>query len=66
VYPHADYTAATANGSRNAHLQGPGVRKKTFMTMSLLQEKQAYRKAFDQVFVAMAPSSAKSIKKTFY
>ncbi len=27
VYPHANYTSATANGSRDAYLRGPGVRK---------------------------------------
>ncbi len=36
---------------------------KTSMRVSLLQEKQAYRKCFDHVFVVMPPSSARSLKK---
>ena len=39
---------------------------KTSMMVSLLQEKQASRKAFDQVFVAMPPSSARSLKKNTF
>ena len=39
---------------------------KTSMMVSLLQEKQAYRKAFDQVFVVMPPSSARSLKKNIF
>jgi hypothetical protein len=34
--------------------------------VSLLQEKQAYRKAFDHVFVVMPPSSARSLKKNIF
>ncbi len=39
---------------------------KTSMMVSLLQEKQAYKKAFDQVFVVMPPSSARSLKKNIF
>ncbi len=39
---------------------------KTSMMASLLQEKQAYEKAFDQVFVVMPPSSAISLKKNLF
>ena len=39
---------------------------KTSMMVSLLQEKQAYRKAFDHVFVVMPPSSARSLKKNIF
>ncbi len=38
---------------------------KTSMMVSLLQEKQAHKKEFDQVFVVMPPSSARSLKKIF-
>ena len=36
------------------------------MMVSLLQEKQDYRKAFDQIFVVMFPSSARSLKKNIF
>ena len=39
---------------------------KTSMMVSLLQEKQAYRKVFDHVFVVMPPSSARSLKKNIF
>jgi hypothetical protein len=39
---------------------------KTSMMVSLLQEKQAYRKAFDHDFVVMPPSSARSLKKNIF
>jgi len=39
---------------------------KTSMMVSLLQEKQAFRKVFDQVFVCMPPSSARSLKKNIF
>ena len=39
---------------------------KTSMMVSLLQEKQAYRKVFDQVFVVMPPSSARSLKNNIF
>ena len=39
---------------------------KTSMMVSLLTEKQAYRKAFDHVFVVMPPSSARSLKNNIF
>jgi len=39
---------------------------KTSMMVSLLQEKHAYRKAYDHVFVVMPPSSARSLKKNIF
>ncbi len=38
----------------------------TSMMVFLLQVKQAHRKAFDQVFVVMPPSSARSLKKNIF
>ena len=39
---------------------------KTSMMVSLLQEKQAYKKAFDNVHVIMPPSSSRSLKKNIF
>ncbi len=39
---------------------------KTSMMVSLLKEKQAYKKAFDQVFVVIPPSSARSLEKYIF
>ena len=54
---------ATAHAMLICGAPGSG---KTSMMVSLLQEKQAYRKAFDQVFVVMPPSSARSLKKNIF
>ena len=53
----------TAHTMLIAGVPGSG---KTSMMVSLLQEKQAYRKCFDHVFVAMPPSSARSLKKKVF
>ena len=39
---------------------------KTSMMVSLLQNKQAYKKAFDNVYVIMPPSSARSLKHNIF
>ena len=53
----------TAHAMLIAGAPGSG---KTSMMVSLLQEKQAYRKCFDHVFVVMPPSSARSLKKNIF
>ena len=54
---------STAHAMLIAGAPGSG---KTSMMVSLLQEKQAYKKVFDHVFVVMPPSSARSLKRNIF
>jgi Cdc6-like AAA superfamily ATPase len=63
---HPQITAPLPHTAHAMLICGAPGSGKTSMMVSLLQSKQAYKKAFDQVFVVMPPSSARSLKNNIF
>jgi hypothetical protein len=63
---HTQITPPLPQTAHAMPIAGAPGSEKTSMMVSLLQEKQDYRKCFNHVFVVMPQSSARSLKKNIF
>ncbi len=65
MYPYSDNTSSSVDGTRDVDLWCAREWENLNNDLATPRDK-AYKKAFDQVFVVMPPSSARSHKKSIF